>query len=180
MRDITAEKAERASMYMKSEFHNVTCFMKKLVLIFLYAIVLPAYMSSCGDREQNPDLIPDVPVSITVNLDLPAYFELQNIGTFYYFAGGAKGVMLYHGYDGEFYAFERNCPHQPFQDCSMLWMDSLTKLNTFCGTYSNGVYTKCCESRFELPTGMPVNGPATRAMRQYFVSRSGNILYINN
>ncbi len=38
----------------------------------------------------NPDPIKDVPVNITINLALPAYFHLQNTGTYVFENGGAK------------------------------------------------------------------------------------------
>ncbi|HCS21960.1 MAG TPA: hypothetical protein DIW47_15630 [Bacteroidetes bacterium] len=151
----------------------------RFFLIFALASLFG--LSSCNKNTgDNLDPIPNTPVSLTINLDLPAYFDLTLNGNFMYFSDGYKGVIVYHGFDDQYYAFDRACSYKPTDACSQLWMDSTTRMNMFCGSYTNGIYEKCCDSRFELPSGFPAQGPATFSMKQYYVSRSGNTLFVNN
>lgn len=136
--------------------------------------------SSCKKGEPAGEEIPNTPVSLQVNLDLPAYFDLTILGNWVYFPDGFDGIIVYHGFDGDYYAFDRACSFEPFKDCSQLWIDSTTRIHMNCGSYDNGIFTKCCDSRYEIPSGFPVEGPAQRAMKQYFVNRSGNTLFISN
>lgn len=150
------------------------------IFIFFACVSLLGVAACDKGTNDNLDPIPNTPVSLTINMDLPAYFDLTLSGSFMYFTDGYRGLVVYHAYDGEYYAFDRACSYQPTNACSKLWMDSTTKMHMFCGAYNNGIYEKCCDSRFELPAGFPVQGPATFAMKQYYVSRSGNTLYVNN
>ncbi|MBI1222814.1 MAG: hypothetical protein GC180_09450 [Bacteroidetes bacterium] len=152
--------------------------MKKIVSIF----ILLSWMSfSCKKRSStNQTPIPNVPVSLQVNLSLPGYFDLTIMGNWMYFPDGYHGLIVYHGYDDQYYAYDRACPYEPTKDCSVLWMDSTTHIYMFCGQYTNNEYVKCCDSRFQLPDGFPVQGPANTAMKSYNVARQGNVLYIGN
>lgn len=151
----------------------------RFFLFFAFASLLG--ITSCGKNSgDNLDPIPNTPVSLTINLDLPAYFDLTLNGNYMYFSDGYRGLIVYHAFDDEYYAFDRACSYQPTNACSQLWMDSTTNMHMFCGYYSGGIYQKCCDSRFELPSGFPSQGPATFAMKQYYISRSGNTLYVNN
>lgn len=151
--------------------------MKHLIYIGIVFILVGV---ACRKGPTGADVIPNVPVSLTVNLDLPKYFDLAITGTWMYFPDGYKGLILYHAYDNEYYAFDRACSYQPQNTCSQLWMDSTTKIYMFCGEYINGEYKKCCDSRFEIPGGFPVQAPASQPMRMYNITRSGNTLYIGN
>ncbi|MDX5320591.1 MAG: hypothetical protein LPK45_05815 [Bacteroidota bacterium] len=151
--------------------------MKKLILLTL---VLTSLSFSCRRGQQDTDLIPNVPVGLTVNLDLPAYFDLTLLGNWMYFPDGYRGLIVYHAFDGEYYAFDRSCSYQPQNTCSQLWVDSVTLVHMYCGTYVNGQYEKCCDSRFEIPMGFPVQGPAINPMKQYAIRKSGNTLFISN
>ncbi|MHB1278428.1 MAG: Rieske (2Fe-2S) protein [Bacteroidia bacterium] len=157
-------------------------YRKTYIRYFLFfAVGALLGLSSCHKNTgDNLDPIPNTPVSLTINLDLPAYFDLTLSGNFMYFVDGYKGLIVYHGFDDQYYAFDRACSYQPTNACSQLWMDSTTNMHMICGSYPNGIYEKCCDSRFELPSGLPVQGPATFAMKQYYVSRSGNTLYVTN
>ena len=151
-----------------------------LVLLGCFSIFSLWMLESCRDKGNNTTTIPSAPVSLVINLDLPAYFDLTVPGSFQYFQGGYRGVVVYHGYDDQYYAFDRTCAYQPLDDCSQLWVDSSTNQAMYCGTYDANGYTKCCDSRYELPTGFPLQGPATSPMRPFSVSRQGNTLYVNN
>lgn len=153
---------------------------KRIFFTALIMVLFTFTMNSCNRNDDNMEFIPNTPVSLVVNLNLPNYFDLTLPGNFMYFSDGFKGLILYHAYDGEYYAYDRGCPHEPYRDCSQLWMDSTTKMHMFCGGYQQGVFEKCCESRFEIPGGFPVQGPSVRALKSYYVSKQGNSLIISN
>jgi len=138
------------------------------------------YFSACKKGETTGEQIPNTPVSIQINLDLPAYFDLTLRGNWMYFPDGYRGVIVYHSFDDEYYAFDRACSYEPFKDCSQLWVDSTTEVYMNCGEYKNDSFYKCCESRFEIPNGFPIQGPANQAMKSYRVAKSGNTLFISN
>lgn len=152
---------------------------KKYLLFFSLPALL--FFGSCEKKGPDPsEQIPNVPVNLIINLDLPSYYHLNLAGSFLYMDGGHKGVLIFHGYDDQFYAFDRSCSYQPYNACSMLWVDSSNHQAAFCGTYTAGVFEKCCDSRFELPTGFPNQAPAQYPMKQYAVHRSGNMLSVTN
>lgn len=126
--------------------------------------------------------IPNVPVNITINMGLPKYLGLQQQGNWVYEPGGVKGIVIYHHYDDKFYALERNCPYQPFDSCAVV---SVETNNTFlrCGHYKSDTDTTwipCCNSFYSLEAGYLINGPSRWSLKNYHISKSGNILVISN
>lgn len=155
--------------------------MKKIFALALVASSLLFVIHSCEkDKAASGDTIPYVPVSLTINLDLPNYSNLTIPGAYAYIDGGARGVLVVHSFDDDYYAFDRNCSYLPSTDCAQLWVDSTVTTQLMCGSYDNGIFTKCCDSRFEIPSGFPLQGPAQQPMKSFFVSRQGNTLYITN
>lgn len=152
----------------------------KNLLIAALAIWILLAAQSCRRSDNDLNRIPDVPVNEVVNLDLPTYFNLQIPGNFIYLNAGARGIILIHAYDGEFYALDRNCSFEPFRDCAQLWVDSTTIFQAKCGIFNNGTFESCCSSTFDLVGGFPINGPANRPLKPYFVTRQGNTLFISN
>ncbi len=149
--------------------------MNKYIFIYIFIV-----FSACGKQsDDNQDPINDVPVNITINLSLPAYFHLQNVGTHVYESGGVKGVVLVHHTDDNFYAFDRACSFQPsLSTCSRIEVDSLY-YQFRCGQTTTSGFQKCCDSRFFFD-GNVAQSPARYPLKSYRVSRSGNILYITN
>lgn len=147
--------------------------------LFLIGLYMALHFSACGG---DPGLtytdIPDAPVNLTINMDLPLYYHLYTMGSFSYHAGGHKGVLLVHNFDDEFYAFERTCTHNPDLTCSKVEVDSLL-LNIRCGSYVNGKFESCCDSKFFF-NGQLEQGPAQLPLKQFPVIRNGSVLSINN
>lgn len=149
----------------------------------LFALLLPfaVLLSNCNKQQQGTDdQIPNIPVSIAINVTLPLYLNLQTPGNFIYLEGGSKGIVLYHAYDGQYYAMDRNCPYQPLDDCAKVTVE---KNNLFarCGKYENDTtFVPCCGSRFDLAGGFLMEGPARYPLKNYYVNKSGDNIYINN
>jgi hypothetical protein len=127
----------------------------------------------------NPEPIDNVPVSITINLALPAYFHMQNVGSYVYETGGVKGVVLVHHTDDNYYAFDRACSYQPKSSpCSKLEVDPGV-MQFRCGETTSQGFQKCCDSRFFFD-GSVSQSPARFPLKQYNVSKSGNTIIISN
>ena len=149
----------------------------KHLFYMLFFVVLAVGGLSCkNDIDEN--LVPIVPVNVRVNMELPAYFDLRFPGNYVYINDrGHKGITVIHGFDGEFYATDRTCPYEPFEECSRVELGS--DFTFRCGSRVNGVFQKCCSSTFQYD-GILTNGPATFDLRRYRVFKSGNILDITN
>lgn len=147
------------------------------VLVVLGAMVV--YMGSCtGDEDAVYADIPDAPVNLTINLDLPLYHHMYTMGAFSYHDGGHKGVLLVHNFDDEYYAFERTCTHQPDLACSRVEVDTQL-LDIRCGTFRDGSFEECCGSKFFF-NGQVEQSPARLPLKQFTVSKNGSVLSIRN
>lgn len=131
-------------------------------------------LTACESRlnEQHP--VPDAPVNLTLNimrdapaLDIPGntYTITRPLTTNQYI--GYSGLVIVHGVDGVFYAFDLCCPHEHQRDirvdCSMI--------SATCPT---------CGSSFNIGfgTGLPISGPSQYPMRSYTVTQSGYNLHV--
>lgn len=152
--------------------------MNKYILPVLLAGLLT--LSGCKEDtiNNNDDFFPPVQVYLRINLNLPSYSPLVVPQGFVYETGGNKGIIIYHTIYDEYVAFDRTCPHEPTNACSIVSVDSSSTFYR-CGQYKPN-WTPCCNSRFDPVTGNPDTGPARRALRQYYVRQSGNELIVTN
>lgn len=137
--------------------------------------------SSCKDNNPYTGecFIPDAIVNEVINMDLPSYFVLQNLGEHITLeSAGNRGVFLVHYFDDAFYALERTCPYQSDNDCSYVTVDS-TNLRLRCGQYQDTGFVACCGSEYQWD-GFLLEGPSRCGLKAYRVSRQGNTLFINN
>ncbi|MDR0995153.1 MAG: (2Fe-2S)-binding protein, partial [Tannerella sp.] len=85
---------------------------------------------------------------------------------------GFGGILVFHAYDDNYYAFDLSCPYE-------------ANPNIRVAVDSTGIYAVCpnCGSRFDLSYGLayPTQGPAKESLRRYAVTPGGgNILYVSN
>jgi hypothetical protein len=142
------------------------------VLVFLF---------SCGDKNNKSDYypIPYVPVNFQINMDLPAYSDLINVGSYLYMPfEGYKGVIIYHSITGDYIALERACTFNPLEACSYVSVDN-SGLVLRCGQYEGKDWLPCCNSKFTME-GIVLEGPAVYPLQRYRVQKMGNTLYISN
>ncbi|WP_346855484.1 Rieske 2Fe-2S domain-containing protein [uncultured Draconibacterium sp.] len=136
--------------------------MRQLVLkigkYFFFFIFFLALNLSCDEIDSQ---IPDVPVSLTINLNI--YNELQNPGSSVYFQNvGFGGIIVSCFVEGEYYAYDAACTHEINQTCH-LEPDGLLAV------------CPCCESQFSLfYAANPTKGPAAAPLKQYNISLLGN------
>lgn len=161
---------------MKSVTHKL--------MLATVAVVLIAGLSRCkkDDNQQQQSDIPNVPVNLTINLNLPQYFNLQNQGGWVYENAGVRGIVIYHHYDDKFYALERNCPFQPNDSCATVSVET-NNLFLRCGHYKSQTDTTwipCCNSQYSLESGFLLSGPSRFPLKNYRISQGGSVLYVTN
>jgi nitrite reductase/ring-hydroxylating ferredoxin subunit len=149
----------------------------RLLLITLTALIL----LNCSDNNGNGYTgIPDVYVNKNVNLDLPSYSDLVNIGGYVLIADvGYMGIILYHNASDEYVAIERACTYRTTDKCAVVTVDNS---GTFlrCGHYEGADWIACCDSKFTMDGYTVLNGPAKYPLKHYQVYKSGNNLTITN
>jgi nitrite reductase/ring-hydroxylating ferredoxin subunit len=130
-------------------------------------------LAACGSATST-QTIPSVSFSTQINITNQQYQALRYdngvvvLPSSGIAGGGVKGLLVVRR-DGKYYAFDRNCPYQPYDACSLVSLDR-TKL-FFRDT--------CCNSEFDF-YGQPRGGPASRQLRSYFTSLNGSLLTISN
>ncbi len=73
-------------------------------------------MTSCKDNDYP---IPDVPVNVSINLDLPSYIPLNAPGGYVYVNGGSRGLIIYRNFD-EFVAMDRHSTFNSDDPCAVV------------------------------------------------------------
>lgn len=140
----------------------------KIFTLPIVALLLILY--GCEGGINNQTNIPDMPVSLSINImqDAPTlnvqggYIEINEPLKYGQFVGYG-GIVIFHGFDDYFYAFDMSCPHECKRDvrieCSMAGM---------------GVCPKC-GSTFDIGfgTGFANKGPSKYPLRRYQVMVSG-------
>ncbi|MDO9152516.1 MAG: hypothetical protein Q7U47_02205 [Paludibacter sp.] len=144
---------------------------KKSLLLLLFT----AAFSGCYDNVISS--IPDYPVRLQLNLTTtyPTFrnsvnqyllFEKRILATDYI---GFGGILVYTGFDGEYYAFDMACPYEAKNDIKVYPNDLGQAVCKKCGTV------------FDIDSGVgnPSSGPAKEVLKRYRTSLSGDVLYIS-
>ncbi|QOW11608.1 hypothetical protein Q73A0000_15110 [Kaistella flava (ex Peng et al. 2021)] len=80
------------------------------LIILLFSIL---NFSSCSNREETVSCFPSTPINVVLNLNLPTYFTLQNVGGWIYIneqQSGTRGLIIVRTTTG-FKVYDRNAPH---------------------------------------------------------------------
>lgn len=150
---------------MKTKFIQIIA---PTLLIFSLLKIL----TSCGNREETTSCFPNQNISVQINLSLPAYYQLQNIGGWIYISeqqSGTKGLIITRT-SSEFKIYDRNAPH--------ICPDTNTTLEVEGGTL---VICKKDNAKWFLNSGAPAE-ISPYPLKQYFYSfnASTNVLNIYN
>ena len=90
--------------------------MKRKISILLFPILLifsSLNLHSCNSREETVSCFPNVPINVVLNLNLPAYYDLQNTNGYIYVNEqqcGTRGLIVVKTTNG-FKVYDRNAPH---------------------------------------------------------------------
>lgn len=104
---------------------TISFFTISLLLIFSTLII-----NSCGNREETVSCFPEVPINVVINLNLPAYYELQNVNGWIYLnqiESGTRGLIIVRTTNG-FKVFDRNAPHICPDNNTTLMVESNIKI----------------------------------------------------
>jgi len=143
---------------------------------YLIAIVLTLSFFSCEDdiSNRNP-FLQEVPFSFELNLNLPLYNDLSNIGNPVYVGNtgvGLRGAFVMRTSFDSFFAFEASCPNHVPNDCSTM---TIQGQNVICA---------CEDFEYTLFTGehlnRPDDGSRTFDLLFYRTRQSGSTVIISN
>ena len=121
------------------------------------SIIVPLLLTSCKD-EAYP--IPNVPVNISINLDLPSYQDLNAPGGYAYVNGGSRGIIVYRNFD-QFVALDRHSTYNSDDPCAIV---DVNPDNFF------ELIDTCSGSKFNITNGVVVEGPAKWGLKSYNTS----------
>ncbi len=139
--------------------------MRKPVKAFIPLLLILLF--ACEREDQHP--VPHVMVNFRLNIESTEHIELNTVGGWAYYTGGFRGVIVYRLSFEEFTAFDRACPHHPFDsDALVRVFDPPLATDTLCG------------STFLLLDGSVVQGPARHPLRQYRTTYNHPFLNISD
>ena len=148
----------------------------------LLLLLVPFFLLENCNKE-NPDgyyEIPYVYVNKTINLDLPTYSNLLNVGGYAVIGNeGYKGIIVYNKGNDEYIAMDRSCTFNSISECAVVSVDNSA---TFirCGHYEGSDWIACCNSKFTMDGYSVLEAPAKYPLKHYQVFKNGNILTISN
>lgn len=138
---------------LQSFRHYLDIFtMQKIFFVLLFISFI-----SCEKNETN-DVLPDIMVNETINLNLPQFQSLLTPSGWVYASGGLKGILIQNTGIGKppYKAFERTCPNY---DCeSPMTFDGSLKMKCPCDL-----------SEYSIIDGSPQTKGFTHFAREYRV-----------
>jgi len=141
----------------------------------IFGFFLLLFLLSCDNsgRERNP-FLQDIGFRIDLNLNLPLYSPLQNIGNPVYVdinGIGTRGVFVIQSGIDQFRAFEASCPNHAPNNCSTMTISG-QNANCACEDYQYSLFTGQFLDRPE--------GDRFYDMLEYRADRSGNTITVFN
>ena len=146
---------------------------------FLFTMTLAFFMISCS-KDKN-DVIPDVYVNFTLDINDPEFVNLTAIGsdtvdaqTNNWGSGAAgfdgNGIILYNGGDA-FYAYDRTCPY----DYEVNGLSVKVNID-----FTIAVCPKCGTTYSLSASGTPASGIGRYPLKNYKTSFDGRFLRVWN
>lgn len=164
-------------LFVISLLLNLKIMMRNLFVCL--CLLAPGFFNHCKDDNFDPNnFIPDGPVSLVINTDLPEYYKLKTPGNYIYAPGGNRGVIVMHNFDDTYIALERTCSFEPDRACSKIYVDS-SRATLRCGNFYLNRWDSCCDSRF-LYSGQVSQGSAQYNLRTYYTQVSGSVITVRH
>ena len=123
-------------------------------------------MMGCQDT---PGVIPYVDVQVDLNLNLPAYNNLNFPGNWLYISGGSRGLIVYRYTLDEFVVLDRHATFDVDAGCQ-------------CSLSQDGytIEDPCSESEWYIFDGSIIQGPTTASLERYTTTWIPPVLSIRN
>jgi nitrite reductase/ring-hydroxylating ferredoxin subunit len=132
--------------------------------------ILPFFFG-CSDSSfnNNNPYLPNYTFTIDINMNLPAYSNLQYPSNAVYYAGvGINGIYILNTGSG-YNAFDATCPNQAPSSCGIM---TLKGINIVC---------PCDKAEYSLFTGQVIGQSGLQyPLKQYRVEVNGNVLRVYN
>lgn len=101
--------------------------MKRQIIYFSLFIILISCSKDSAINNNNP-FLPNYPVDLTINLNLPEYNNLQFVSNSVYInngAAGIRGVFVFNAGSNNYVAFDAACPNQALSSCSTMTINGI-------------------------------------------------------
>jgi nitrite reductase/ring-hydroxylating ferredoxin subunit len=128
--------------------------MRKIIVVIVFILGVSLFFSSC---RRNNQVVPYVAIDTYLNLNLPAYINLNGVGCWAYVSGGNNGLIVYRQTQNVFMVYDRYCTYNIEESCGAGAVDS-TNIRIACD---------CDGSQYQLFDGAVIQGPATTNLHQY-------------
>lgn len=128
----------------------------KIGYLIFVALILIGLGACSKDKNNNYQDIPNVYVNFTINPDGIDFIPTNSWKI--YEAEGYRGVLIYRIDQVTFNAYEMTCPYDPLEEKARVQVDASGII----------LIDSTCMSSFNILDGMPVGGPSTIPLKQYF------------
>ncbi len=141
-----------------------------------YLFILTLFLGCSKDSVERNPFLPDVSFRFDLNLNLPLYNDLNNIGNPIYVGNngvGIRGVFVMRiGSGDQFVAWEANCPNHAPNDCSTMTLEG------------QNVRCPCDDFEYNLFFGQLLNPPEDGSrffnLKPYRAVLAGNSVVVSN
>ena len=138
-------------------------------------ILLVSLLACSNDRPNRNPYLQEIGFRFDLNLNLPLYSPLTNIGNVVYIPNsgvGTRGVFVINvGFD-QYRAFEASCPNHVPNDCSTMLLDGQIAVRP-CEQYEYTLFTGQLQNR-------PQDGNRYYDMLEYRATYNGGVVVISN
>ncbi len=138
------------------------------VIPFFFIVAVLLVFTSCEKESNHP--VPNVIVDIRINIENPGFAAINTIGNSISVTGGYRGIIIYRVGPNEFTAFDRSCPHHPWEQCAVV------------NGQQGQPFAKCdcCNTTYQLLDGSKFTGPSLYPLRAYRTTFQHPFLSITN
>ncbi|MBQ0007351.1 MAG: hypothetical protein KBT40_01340 [bacterium] len=143
-----------------------------------YLVLVLTVLFSVGCEKVNEESpVPKYPVSYSIDyliyapiLDTQGGYYVVTTPTEYNQYLGFSGLLIFHGFDDRFYAFDLCCPYECNREIRIVPESTGRATCPECGS----------EYDIGFGTGRPTKGPSTKVLRRYNVSVTGSVVRVTN
>ncbi len=145
-----------------------------MVRVLIISLLL-ALLSCENDRGDRNPYLPEIGFRFDMNLNLPLYSPLTNLGNAVFIDNprvGIRGAFVMQTSIDQHRVFEASCPNHVPNDCSTMVLDGQTATCS-CEGYEYSLFTGQLINR-------PDDGNRYYDMLEYRATQSGNVVVISN
>ncbi|NJM80479.1 MAG: hypothetical protein HC854_14245 [Flavobacterium sp.] len=102
--------------------------MKNEKIFFLFILFLSLGCSKEDRINNNNPFLPNFPVDLTINLNLPEYSNLQFVSNAIFIdngISGIRGIFVFNAGSNNYLAFDAACPNQALSNCSTMTINGI-------------------------------------------------------